>query len=82
LSYTRWEAGAPRGKGQDPLKQVAALENKWTLGEPDLIIDIPAFEVPANGIVDYQFPHVANPYDKDVWVVAAEVIPGDPSIRT
>lgn len=72
------EAGAPRGKGQDPLKQVAALENKWTLGEPDLIIDIPAFEVPANGIVDYQFPHVANPYDKDVWVVAAEVIPGDP----
>ena len=72
------EAGAPRGDGEDPLKQVNPIEANWTLGEPDLIIDIPAFEVPANGIVDYQFPNVPNPYDKDAWVVAAEVIPGDP----
>jgi len=72
------EAGAPRGEGEDPLKEIAPLENKWTLGKPDLIVDIPAFEVPATGTVDYQFPSVANPYDKDVWVIAAEVIPGDP----
>lgn len=72
------EAGAPRGEGDDPLKQIQPLENLWTLGEPDLIIDIPAFEVPATGTVDYQFPNVPNPYDRDVWVVAAEVIPGDP----
>ncbi len=72
------EAGAPRGEGDDPLKQIQPLENLWTLGEPDLIIDIPAFEIPATGTVDYQFPNVPNPYDRDVWVVAAEVIPGDP----
>jgi hypothetical protein len=72
------EAGAPRGEGEDPLKKVPALDNQWTLGEPDLILDIPAFEVPANGIVDYQFPTVTNPLDKDVWVVAAAIIPGDP----
>lgn len=72
------EAGAPRGDGEDPLKQIPPLDNKWTLGEPDLIVDIPAFEIPASGTVDYQFPNVPNPYDKDVWVVAAEVIPGDP----
>jgi len=72
------EAGAQRGDGNDPLKAIPALDNKWTLGEPDLVIDIPAFDVPASGTVDYQFPTVANPYDKDVWVVAAEVIPGDP----
>ncbi len=72
------EAGAPRGEGEDPLKEIPPLKNKWTLGEPDLIIDIPEFEVPASGTVDYQFPNVPNPYGKDVWVVAAEVIPGDP----
>lgn len=72
------EAGAPRGEGDDPLKQIQPHENLWTLGEPDLIIDIPAFEIPATGTVDYQFPNVPNPYDRDVWVVAAEVIPGDP----
>ncbi|MGK0373621.1 MAG: hypothetical protein ACJA2E_000088 [Arenicella sp.] len=72
------EAGAPRGEGDDTLKQIPPLDNQWTLGKPDLVVDIPAFEVPATGTVDYQFPNVANPYDKDVWVVAAEVIPGDP----
>jgi hypothetical protein len=65
------EAGAPRGEGDDPLKQILPLENAWTLGQPDLIIDIPAFEIPATGTVDYQFPNVPNPYDRDVWVVAA-----------
>jgi len=74
----RWiEAGAPRGEGEDPLLKLAPIENKWTLGEPDLVIDIPPFEIPANGIVDYQFPMVANPLDRDVWVVGAAVIPGD-----
>jgi hypothetical protein len=72
------EAGAPRGEGEDPLKEIPVLENKWTLGEPDLVIDIPEFEVAATGTVDYQFPNVPNPYDRDVWVIAAEVIPGDP----
>lgn len=72
------EAGAPRGEGDDPLKQILPRENVWTLGEPDLILDIPAFEIPASGTVDYQYPTIPNPYDKDVWVIAAEVIPGDP----
>jgi hypothetical protein len=42
------EAGAPRGEGDDPLTQIPPLKNVWTLGEPDLVIDIPAFDVPAS----------------------------------
>lgn len=72
------EAGAPRGEGEDSLKDLGEINNHWSLGEPDLIIDIPAFEVPASGVVDYQFPVVQNPLDKDVWVIGAAVIPGDP----
>jgi hypothetical protein len=71
------EAGAPRGEGEDPLAGIEPPENKWTLGEPDLIIDIPAYDVPASGVVDYTFPFVNNPLDRDVWVVAATIIPGD-----
>ncbi|MEM1111046.1 MAG: redoxin domain-containing protein [Pseudomonadota bacterium] len=71
------EAGTPRGEGDDPLLAIPPLENKWTLGEPDLIVEIPAFEVPATGIVDYQFPSVPNPLGRDAWVVAATIIPGD-----
>jgi hypothetical protein len=71
------EAGAKRGAGEDPLKAFKPNETQWPLGEPDLIVEVPAFEVPASGIVDYQFPVVQNTLDKDAWVVAATVLPGD-----
>ncbi len=71
------DAGAPRGKGEDPLLQVEAASSEWQLGTPDLIVDLPAFEVPATGVIDYQFFEVANPLDRDVWVRAVEIVPGD-----
>lgn len=70
-------AGAQRGTGDDPLKEVEAAESDWQLGTPDLIVDLPAFEVPATGTLDYQFFEVANPLDHDVWVRAVEITPGD-----
>ena len=71
------EAGAPRGSGPDPLESVTPLASAWPLGDPDLIIEIPGFEVPANGVVDYQFPYVRNDLDHGVWITAATVLPGD-----
>ena len=77
-TLVRWiEAGAPRGDGEDPLPALQFPEGEWPLGEPDLVLEVPAFDVPATGEVDYQFPWVANPLDKPVWVVAATVLPGD-----
>ncbi len=70
------EAGAPRGDGADPLAEAAAPAPTWALGEPDVLIDIPAFDVAASGVVDYQFQVVANPLDRDVWVRAMAVQPG------
>ena len=70
------EAGAPRGDGPDPLAEAPTEAPDWPLGEPDLIVRVPAFDVPATGIVDYQFPVVANPLDRDVWVRAMSVKPG------
>jgi hypothetical protein len=71
------EAGAPRGDGPDPLLDIEPIASKWPLGEPDLIVEIPGFEVPASGVVDYQFPFVANELDHGVWITAATVLPGD-----
>ena len=75
------EAGAPRGKGEDPLPGIAvAPASDWPLGEPDLVIELPPYEVPASGVVDYQFPTVANPLDRDVWVRAMDVLPGSTEV--
>ena len=76
------EAGAPRGAGPDPLAEIDHNWGEWAvaepdLGEPDYIIDIPAEEIPATGVVDYKYHYVQNTIGKDVWVKAAEVLPGD-----
>ena len=74
------EAGAPRGNGPDPLASLDRTWTEWTLGKPDLIVEVPAFQVPATGVVDYKYPQVANPLGRDVWVRAIEIIPGDRSV--
>ncbi|ALO47252.1 redoxin domain-containing protein [Pseudohongiella spirulinae] len=71
------DAGAPRGDGPDPLAEVAAVDTEWEMGEPDLIVTLPAFDVPATGVLDYQFFEVKNPLDRDVWVKAVQIAPGD-----
>ncbi|MFZ5721260.1 MAG: hypothetical protein ACOY5Y_17505 [Pseudomonadota bacterium] len=73
------EAGAPRGEGADPLAAKRHVAADWPLGKPDLIIEIPAFKVPASGIVDYQRPAVANPLAsaEGKWIRATTVKPGD-----
>ena len=71
------EAGAPRGDGPDPLTEVESISEEWELGEPDLILTSPPFTVPATGVVDYQFPAIANPLDRDAWVRAVSIHPGN-----
>lgn len=71
------DAGAPRGNGPDPLLAVDEQATEWELGQPDLIVTLPAFDIPATGVLDYQFFEVENPLDHDVWVRAVQIAPGD-----
>ena len=73
------EAGAPRGEGDDPLAGYERDWPLWQMGKPDVVIDIPPFDVPASGVVKYQYPYVFNPLEEDVWVRGAEILPGDRS---
>ena len=44
------EAGAPRGSGPDVLKEQAGDAPDWpiALGKPDVIVQLPSFDVPAS----------------------------------
>ena len=70
------EAGSPRGGGSDPLTQVKKDWPVWPLGTPDLVVNLPKFEVPATGVIPYQMWTVDNPLDHDVWVRAVDFLPG------
>lgn len=74
------EAGAvsdiPEG-GADPLAVGVSERPDWPLGQPDLIVDIPSYDVPAAGIVDYQLPVVRNPSTEGKWLKSTTFKAGD-----
>lgn len=76
------EAGAPAGDLSDlpvPPAKVAG----WQLPrEPDLVFNVSPepFEVPAEGAVRYQYFRADPKLDRDVWIEAAELKPGNRSV--
>ncbi|QEG41758.1 redoxin domain-containing protein [Roseimaritima ulvae] len=76
------EAGTPYGEaGQLP--EPPPKVSGWRLPtEPDEVFAMSdrAYQVPAEGTVEYQYFVVDPGYETDRWVSAAEVIPGNPSV--
>ena len=68
------EDGAPRGTGADPLAAKRHVAQQWPLGKPDLVLEIPAYTIPASGVVDYQRPISVNPLTEGRWVRASTYV--------
>ena len=64
----------------DPLTALTWPNTKWTLGEPDLIVKVPAQTIPATGVVDYMDIPIDLGLTEDRWVRGSEVVPGAPSV--
>ncbi len=74
------DQGAPLG---DP-KQLPAprtFSEGWTIGKPDVVFELPeTYYVPAQGVVSYVYFRVPTNFKEDMWVQAAEAVPGDRSV--
>lgn len=67
----------------DPLLKFAVEESEpvWPMGKPDVIIPMPKpVNVPADGVLDYVYMRVPYTGDEDLWITAADVLPGDRSV--
>jgi hypothetical protein len=52
----------------------------WNI-TPDIIIEMPKpFDIPARGTVNYKYIVVKGVFTEDIWVSAAEMRPGDPTV--
>lgn len=71
------DAGAPEGDPEH-LPAPPDFTEGWRIGEPDLVFEIPeTVEVPAEGVVPYQYFRVPTGLAEDTWVEAVEVVPGN-----
>jgi peroxiredoxin len=82
-TLVQWiEAGSPRGDGEDPLPARAKPpETSWSMGEPDLVLDLPAQTIPAAGLLPYRYVDLDIPVDassgRPLWVSAVDLRPAN-----
>ena len=74
------DAGAVNESDSDPLAQAERELVAWNLGDPDIIIPIPAQSIPATGVVDYRNLQIPLDIEEDIWVKAIEFLPGDTQV--
>jgi hypothetical protein len=73
------DAECPEGDPADAPRP-RAWPDGWTAGEPDLVYAGPAMEVPAAGVLPYQYFYVRTDQAEDRWVSDIEVMADAPSV--
>ena len=72
-------AGALEGARRDLPPPVQWPEGGWQI-PPDVIVSLPAYRVPAKGVVEWSYVTVSSGFAKDTWVTSIEILPGDPGV--
>jgi hypothetical protein len=77
----KWvDNGAPRGDPKDLPEPLRFVEG-WRIPKPDLVLSMPQpYNVPAKGVVRYQYFTVDPGFKEDKWIQASEVRPGNPAV--
>jgi hypothetical protein len=69
--------GAPEGDLKDKPAPVQFADG-WTIGKPDIVVRFPKeIHLPPTGVIDQSNLVVKVRFEKDIWVKAAEVKPGN-----
>ena len=65
--------------GVDPLTEVQPPQSEWMHDgtAPDHIVEVPSFQVPATGVIDYINSVIPLEFEEERWVKAVQFIPGD-----
>ncbi len=73
-------AGAPKGDMKDMPKAKNFTEG-WSIPTPDVVFQLPhPFNVPAHGIMEYQYVIIPTGFKEDKWVQYVEAAPTDRSV--
>jgi hypothetical protein len=79
------DAGAPVEGDRDPLTETVYSTSEWVHGEPDMIIEVPAQEIPAVGTmgpraIPYRYVSVDLGLTEDKWLRGSEFLPSEPTV--
>jgi hypothetical protein len=63
---------APTYKTARRITSTLPVKVGWKLGQPDIVIRVPGFPIPATGPLGYRYLISGDLFPKDVWLAAAE----------
>ena len=75
------DAGAPVEGDTDPLTETVYSTSEWVHGEPDMIIEVPAQEIPAGpSAIPYRYVGVDLGLTEDKWLRGSQFLPSEPTV--
>lgn len=79
-TLVQWaDSGAAEGDPNDAPPPVQWPTGGWSV-QPEVVLDLPAHEVPARGILEWELIAFPAPFKTDTWVTSMEILPGEPSV--
>jgi hypothetical protein len=72
------DAGAVAGDPKDAPPPVQWAPEGW-LVQPDIVVTLPAYAVPASGTIEWENLAVPSPFTRDTWITSIEILPSDPA---
>jgi len=73
------DKGAAEGDSKDGAAPIQWPADGWQI-QPDVIVDAPAYRVPARGVKEWEQLAVPAPFKEDTWITSVEILPGQPSV--
>ncbi len=78
-TIVQWvKTGMARGNDSRLPKPPEAIPDKWRIGEPDLILTTPAFDLPKEGDIAYKYVILPNIFVEETWVQGVQILPDTP----
>jgi len=68
------DGGAVEGDPKDAPPAVQWPSAGW-LVEPDLVVTLPAYNVPASGTIEWENLAIPSPFTQDTWITSIEILP-------
>ena len=76
-----WVDGGTKEGNPKELPPAPQFTEGWQIGKPDVVLSMgKEYDVPAEGVVDYQYMLVPTGFTEDRWIQAAEVRPGNRAV--
>lgn len=77
----QWVRGGKQAGDVARLKPLApAVEKRWEIGQPDLILKAGEHELPAEGVVPYKYNVLFHVFLEDTWLQGVQILPDNPRV--